>query len=253
MLKIGISACFFHPDPKRATFGKKTLLYYEQSMAHWVLKHGAYPILLPTISPYADVSKILDFVDGLILHGGADMAPSSYGETPLDPRWSGDAVRDQYEIALYREARRRGLPVLGICRGLQVINVAEGGSLYQDIPTQKPGSLKHRDAEIYDELFHQVQIEAGTCLAGVYGATRGTVNTVHHQAIKTLAPTLVAEAFCPNDEIIEAVRLKQTTWQGAKKDFVLGVQWHPEYTLNRSETLDEARLMQAFLNLINET
>ena len=252
MLKVGISACFFHPDPQRATFSKKTLLYYEQSMAHWVMNHGAYPVLLPTTSDKMEISQILNFVDGLLLHGGADVAPESYGEKPISERWPGDALRDQYEIALYREARRQGIPVLGICRGLQVINVAEGGSLYQDINTQLPGSRLHRDAEVYDQLFHQIDIDTNSCLAAIYKTTKGRINSVHHQGVKDLGPHLVAEAWCSEDKVIEGLRHQQTSWDGAKKDFVLAVQWHPEFMQGQTETLSEATLMGAFLNKLKE-
>ncbi|MCB0366564.1 MAG: gamma-glutamyl-gamma-aminobutyrate hydrolase family protein [Bdellovibrionaceae bacterium] len=253
MLKVGISACFFHPDPARATFSKKTLLYFEQSMAHWVLNHGAYPILLPTESDKADVAQIMSFVDGLLLHGGADVAPESYGEKAFSERWPGDRIRDQYEIKLYQEARRQGKPVLGICRGLQVINVAEGGTLFQDIQTQNEKALQHRDADKYDGLFHQVTVEADSCLAALYGEKGGKVNSVHHQAVKDLAPTLVVEARCPEDDIIEGFRHEKTKWDGPKEDFVLAVQWHPEFmqTLN-NETLSESKLMSAFLQKLGD-
>ena len=104
-----------------------------------------------TLADYAD------WLDGLVLQGGADVSPTSYGETPLQPKWGGDRIRDDYEIALLDAFAERGKPVLGICRGLQLINVAFGGTLLQDIATQQPGALEHRDAEIYDRNFHGVE------------------------------------------------------------------------------------------------
>jgi len=252
MIRVGISACFFHPDPKRITFSKKTLLYYEQQMSHWVMNHGAYPILLPTVSNKMPLSQIVDFVDGLLLHGGADVAPESYGEKPISKCWPGDAIRDRYEIDLYQEARRQGKPILGVCRGLQVINTAEGGSLYQDINTQVKGSRQHRDGDKYDQFFHQITIDKNTCLSDIYASSEGRINSVHHQAVKELGKNLVAEAWCSEDQMIEGLRHKSTSWEGPKKDFVLAVQWHPEFMQGQTETLSEASLMRAFLKKLAE-
>ena len=247
MIRVGISACFFYPDPKRATFSKKTLLYYEQQMAHWVMNHGGYPILLPTVSDKLSLNQIMGFVDGLLLHGGADVAPESYGEKPINENWLGDAFRDQYEINLYREARLQNKPILGICRGLQIINVAEGGTLYQDINTQVKGSRQHRDSGKYDKLFHQVNIGKNTCLSHIYALSKSRVNSIHHQAVKDLGADLVVEAWCSEDQIIEGICHKSSHWEGSKKDFVLAVQWHPEFMQGHTDTLNEAFLMKAFL------
>ncbi|MFN3565644.1 MAG: gamma-glutamyl-gamma-aminobutyrate hydrolase family protein [Burkholderiaceae bacterium] len=225
---VGISACFFHPDAQRPVFTGKTLQYVEQSIVHWVQSAGAIAFVIPspdgptrrgdvTLAEYADV------LDALVLEGGSDMWPGSYGEQPLRPEWNGDRVRDEYEIALTRAFVARGKPVLGVCRGLQVLNVAFGGTLYQDIATQVPGALKHRDAALYDRNFHAIEFVAGTRLARLYrGNPRATVNSVHHQAIKDLAAEFTVEARCPDDGIVEAIR-----WTGPS--YVAGVQWHPEF------------------------
>jgi putative glutamine amidotransferase len=140
MLKIGISACFFHPDPQRAVFKGKTLQYVEQEMAHWVMQKDAMALMIP--SPEGDSRRpgsrvsVGDYareLDGLVLMGGSDVSPESYGEKPLKPEWTGDRIRDDYEIALLRSFIAAGRPVLGVCRGAQVINVGQGGTLYQDI------------------------------------------------------------------------------------------------------------------------
>lgn len=251
MIRIGISPCFFHPDPQRGTFSKKTLLYFEQSMAHWVMNHGGCPILLPTPSLHLHSWDILQWVDGLILHGGADVAPENYGETPLNEKWMGDNVRDQYEMELYHQAKRRKLPILGICRGMQVINVAEGGSLFQDLNTQKPDSLIHRDQDLYDELFHEIHILSDTYLAHIYPQiSLSKVNSVHHQGIKRLAEDLRIEAICPQDQTIEAVRHKDMDPIHSDTPFIMGVQWHPEYMQGRTQLLKEDQLMEGFLRAI---
>ncbi len=226
-LRIGVAACFMHADPTRPVFKGKTLLYLEQSAAHWLMAGGALPLLLPTPAGDLKPRDLLAGFDGLLLQGGADVAPLSYGEEPLKPEWAGDRPRDVYETALIDAARTVGLPLLGLCRGLQMLNVALGGTLYQDIATQQPGALWHRDWERYDALQHDIAIESGSWLAASYGGRRkARVNTVHHQAIARLADGLVAEARAIPDGIIEAVRYGGP---GADDWFAYAVQWHPEF------------------------
>jgi putative glutamine amidotransferase len=123
-----------------------------------------------------------------------------------------------------REFLAQGKPVLGVCRGAQLINVAYGGSLLQDIELQSPGALNHRDWNIYDQNFHSVEFVSGTKLASLYpGTTRAKINTIHHQGLKELGKGLKVEARSPDDGMIEAVRLEHA------KDWVFAVQWHPEW------------------------
>ncbi len=246
-LKIGISACFLHPDPSRAVFAKKTLQYIEQSMAHWVMSTGALPVMIP--SPAGDSAQgephfedYAQWLDGLVLHGGADVWPGSYGETPLQERWSGDRLRDEYEQALVKAFVAAGKPVFGVCRGLQLINVAFGGTLYQDIGTQRPESLVHRDADRYDHNFHQLEIVPETRLQGLLaGAQSCKINSIHHQGIKQLAEGFVVEARCPDDGMIEAIR---HTGPG----YIAAVQWHPEFHRPELDTLDDTPLLNDFLD-----
>ena len=248
-LRIGISSCFFHADPTRPVFKGKTLLYLEQSMSLWLQSQGALTYLIPNLGPNSRV-KLSDYLadlDGLVLQGGSDVCPKSYGEEPLKPEWNGDYVRDQYEIALIRAFIKAGKPVLGICRGLQVLNVALGGSLYQDIATQIPGAQNHRDWNVYDQLFHRVEIEKGSALSRLYPKLReAKVNTVHHQAIKKLGKGLAVEAWSvqpdgQRDGVIEAVR-----HQGPS--YVAAVQWHPEFLDPKDSSLFDTRpLLKEFL------
>jgi putative glutamine amidotransferase len=225
---IGISACFFHPDAERPVFTGKTLQYVEQSIVHWVQSAGALALMIP--SPEGDtkrgdvtLAEYAAMLDGLVLHGGSDMWPGSYGEEPLRPEWIGDRVRDEYEIALLRAFIDAGKPVLGVCRGLQVINVAFGGTLYQDLALQHPESRAHRDAALYDQNFHEIDFVAGTRLATLYpGIAQGRVNSVHHQAVKKLADGFTVEATSTDDSLIEAIR-----WTGGS--YLAAVQWHPEF------------------------
>jgi putative glutamine amidotransferase len=245
-LLVGISACFFHADPNRPIFTGKTLQYVEQSIAHWVMATGALAVMIP--SPEGDTKKgdatLDDFasrLDALVLEGGSDVWPGSYREQPLEARWSGDRVRDVYEKQLLEAFAARGKPVLGVCRGLQLMNVALGGTLYQDIDTQRPGPIRHRDAVIYDRNFHEVEFVPGTRLAALHvGTARATVNSVHHQAIKDLAPGLVVEARSPADGLVEAIRRPGGSYMAA-------IQWHPEFHRREEGTLDDTPMLADFL------
>jgi len=241
-LKLAVSASFFHADPARPIFTGKTLQYIEQSVARWVMSQGDLAVMVPAPEPLARVAEYASWLDGLVLMGGSDLWPGSYGEQPMDPRWHGDRIRDEYEIALARAFVAAGKPVFGVCRGLQLLNVAFGGTLYQDIATQRPQALKHRDAALYDRLFHRIDFEPGTRLARLYaGAPGATVNSVHHQGIKDLARDFTVEARCPDDDTIEAVR-----WRGPS--YVAAVQWHPEFHIGVDEQglIDDAPLLADF-------
>ena len=179
-----------------------------------------------------------------MLHGGADVSPLSYGEKPIQDKWAGDRIRDEYEIDLVAAFERHGKPVFGVCRGLQLLNVAYGGTLYQDIETQIPKALRHRDAQVYDNNFHGVEIAPGSRLAALYSNDkRVKVNSIHHQAIKDLAPGFEVEAMSHEDGIVEAIRRTDQT-----QPYVAAVQWHPEFHRCDSDTIDDAALLEDFLS-----
>ena len=212
-----------HADPDRALFRGKALQYVEVRMAKAVWRAGGQPVVLVELDDPAAIEAQVAELDGLLLTGGADVAPGSYGEEPLRPEWGGDAVRDAYEIDLIRRAEARGIPILGICRGAQVIAAAFGGALWQDINTQIEGTLVHRDWHRYDQLGHDATLTAGSWVSKVYGdATRLGVNSIHHQSIKRVPEGFTATAVAP-DGVLEA--LERIDAQG----FVVGVQWHPEW------------------------
>ena len=223
MKKIGVSACFFHADPQRPIFKGKTLLYMEQALSHWLMAEGEQAWMVPAPAPGSPVTlkDLVAELDGLVLQGGSDVSPQSYGEAALKPEWAGDYVRDQYEIALVQEFRAQGKPVLGICRGAQLLNVAFGGSLYQDIPTQVSGAPVHRNWEAYDQVFHSLSLRGS--LAKLYpGVSEAKVNSIHHQGIKALGAGLNVEAVSDQEGLVEAVRAQAGP-------YLLGVQWHPEF------------------------
>ena len=245
MLKIGLSACFFHPDPNRNIFKGKTLQFLEQSIARWVMSSGAMLFMIPAPQENSLI-KLGDYareLDGLVLQGGADISPTSYGETPMKPEWSGDKIRDDYEIALTRAFMKEHKPVLGICRGVQLINVAMGGSLFQDIRTQRPDAQSHRDAALYDQAFHEVEFVPNSGLAKLFpGVSKAMINTVHHQAPKDIGKDLTVEAWSVPDRIPEALR-----WQG--DSYMFGVQWHPEFQdPTRKDLLGAKPILDEFLS-----
>ena len=248
-LKIGISARLLYPDSQRTFLPTKAVQYLEQSVANWIMSAEVLAFMVPELSlatphqPTTKVKHYVDALDGLLLQGGADMSPKSYGEQPVNPLWAGDEVRDRYEIELFQEFVTQGKPVFGICRGHQVINVALGGTLYQDIPTQCEGKLEHRNDEKYEHCYHDVRILPNTWLSRQFpDVTTKRVNTIHHQAIKGLGEGLVVEALSEPDGMVEAIR-----WEG--HSFVVGVQWHPEF-MDPSDAafVDSRPLLKAFLD-----
>jgi putative glutamine amidotransferase len=255
-LLIGVSARIYTPGSEsfdaRGVW-TKTLHYLEQSVARWVLGGGALAVMVPALdcdvpagtTPAQcgiDLARYAQALDGLVLQGGNDVAPQQYGEQPLHPDWHGDRMRDLYEIELVRAFVDAGKPVFGICRGLQLLNVAYGGSLYQDIGTQQPEALDHRVLGRYEHHHHTVEFVPGTQLARLFpGVQRATTNSIHHQGIKTLAPGFVVEARCPEDGMIEAIRRPGP-------GYVAGVQWHPEF--HRPDdpvTLNDTPILADFL------
>ncbi|MDB4656123.1 gamma-glutamyl-gamma-aminobutyrate hydrolase family protein [Flavobacteriales bacterium] len=243
MIKIGVSACFFHPDLDRATFGPKTLSYIENDMAAYVARPGVLPILIPEL-PRAEKLSMIAEMDGLVLQGGSDLAPETYGEKPIG-RWLGDGIRDEYELELTDLFRKEDKPVLGICRGFQIMNAFYDGTLFQDIETQRPNSNQHRNAVEYDRVHHGVRFEEGSFFEKLYADEKNPmVNSVHHQAVKELGKGLLPQAFAAEDGIIEAF-----IHESAEPGKVMGVQWHPEFFHTMGDKLiDPFKIIDTFLS-----
>jgi putative glutamine amidotransferase len=189
-------------------------------------KVGAVPWLIPLIPHDPDtLSEICNRLDGIFITGGVDVDPARYGEPKTPLCGATDPDRDAVEIALLRHALDRNLPVLAVCRGLQILNVACGGTLYQDVTAQVPAALKHDHFPTPEKpsrkfLAHDVTVKANSRLGHILGEAVVPVNSMHHQAIKDLAPSLAATAYAP-DGIIEGV-------EGTGGQFLVAVQWHPE-------------------------
>jgi len=186
---------------------------------------GGLPVLVPVLDAEEAVSALLDVLDGLVLAGGGDLDPQRFGEEPLPQLGEVDPERDAFELALARLAMERDMPVLGICRGMQVLNVAAGGTLYQDIPSQVPRALLHDQTAPRWYPCHEVRIEEETQLAAILGAPSLRVNSFHHQAVKVVAPQFRVSAKA-KDAVVEGIESRENR-------FVLGVQWHPECMVER--------------------
>lgn len=247
MLKIGVSSCFMYPDANRSVFGPKTLSYIENEMAVYLSRSGVMPILIPDLSDEL-VKEWVHEMDGFVFQGGTDMSPQSYSEEPIEGgKWKGDPVRDKYELKLMDLAMKSDKPILGICRGLQLMNVYFGGSLYQDTKTQRPEVMVHRDASTYDHLSHEVKFVEGKILDRIYREdTSNRVNSIHHQSIKSLGANLEVLAESVEDGVIEAIGYVK-----APEGWVMGVQWHPEFSQTlASEVINADRLYDCFLGQV---
>ena len=187
-----------------------------------ISRAGGLPVIFPFTEDEQEVQQLTDMCDGLLFTGGPDISPDYYHETPMEKLVSVCPKRDILECLAFRAAFERDKPVLGICRGIQLINVCLGGSLYQDIPVQHPSDVVHQQLPPYDRPVHNVNIAESSPLHRCFGVDSLPVNSHHHQAISNLAPALKAMAFSP-DGLIEAVYMPEKT-------FLWAVQWHPERT-----------------------
>ncbi|GGB87853.1 gamma-glutamyl-gamma-aminobutyrate hydrolase family protein [Pseudoduganella buxea] len=253
-LRIGISARIFHPEAGATGLRSKNLQYLEESIAQWVMSRDVLVFMIPTVNTdgllHPSNIRLRDYarhLDGLVLQGGADVSPQSYAETPTRPEWSGDRARDMYELELLHEFVEAGKPVLGICRGCQLINVAFGGTLYQDIATDVPTAMPHVHDD-YDRHRHEIVFPADSSLAKLFGQRLGgVVNSIHHQAVKTLGRDMQVEAMSVPDGVVEAIRYR-------KAPFVMGLQWHPEFhRAGGEELLDCTGILDNFLRVARET
>jgi putative glutamine amidotransferase len=218
---IGVSTSItVGANPERA--------YVNSAYLHAVQQAGGVPVALPPQLSSASMRQLAGDLQGLLLTGGGDMDPALFGETPHATLYDVAPSRDTLETSVLHVALDRGLPVLAVCRGLQVLNVALGGSLHQDVGTDPGTQLAHSQKEPRDQPTHKVKLTPGCRLAATLGADELEVNSMHHQAIKRLGRGLTAVAWAP-DQIVEGAEI------GDPSRFVLGVQWHPEELVGHSE------------------
>ena len=253
-LKIGISARIFHPEPGSKGLRSKTLQYLEESIAHWVMSRDVLVFMIPTVDTqgllHPSHIRLHDYakhLDGLVLQGGADVSPLTYSEVATRHEWQGDRMRDMYELELLHEFVEQGKPILGVCRGCQLINVAFGGTLHQDIATDLPEAIPHV-TETYEHNRHTLTFPEGSSLAQMLAPVDvPIVNSIHHQSVKTLGRDLSVEAVCAEDGVVEAIRYR-------KAPFVMGLQWHPEFhRAGGPEFLDCTPVLDNFLRAARET
>jgi putative glutamine amidotransferase len=205
---------------------------------------GLIPLVVPPIAT-EDIPAVLDAVQGLVLTGGEDVDPAYFGAARHPATGPANEPRDRSELALAREAAARRLPTLAICRGVQVLNVALGGSLVQDIPTEIATKLAHDAEGARNTRVHDVAVDRGTLLGSIISAEKIATNSFHHQSVDRLAPGLKTVAKSP-DGVIEAVECTDRAW------WAVGVQWHPEELTQTPEDWDRklfgafARAVQAF-------
>ena len=199
---------------------------------------GGIPIILPLVADLGARRRLLTHIDGLMLTGsGPDLAPELYGERQRYKFRVMSQRRATFELEMAQLARSADLPLLGICGGMQALNVAFGGSLYQDIDSQRPHPLRHRQTAQATLLSHAVKIAPNSMLRRIVRTATMRVNSSHHQSVKDVAPSLQASAVAP-DGIIEAI-------ESTAQRFLLGIQWHPEFLFDRY--LPHRRLFEAFL------
>ncbi len=204
---------------------------------------GAIPWIIPLLDDEATLRAIYDRVDGIFLPGGVDIDPDSYNEARTPACGRVDPDRDRTEIMISNWAMKDGKPILAVCRGAQLLSVAAGGSLYQDVTIEYPGAIKHdywpkSGVSTRQDLVHDVSVVPNTRLDRILGTSEFRVNSMHHQGIKNLPQNLVANAFAP-DGLIEGVEAKED-------EFVVGVQWHPEDLADKDPQM--RKLFDAFVD-----
>lgn len=224
---------------------KKEIYFMRSGYTRGIEKAGGIPVMLPLTTDPELIRYFADTIDGFLFSGGHDLTPSLYGAKPIDNTY-GDPVyeRDLMEKALLQEALKRDKPVLGVCRGIQMINVVMGGDLYQDLPTERPSEIQHlkphKGAEEKpqdDENTHWVEIEKDSPLHQLLGKELLNVNSYHHQAVKKLAPSLKVMGRAL-DGVVESV-------YSPEHYFVWGVQWHPELIFENDK--DALKLFEEFV------
>jgi putative glutamine amidotransferase len=224
---IGITAPLFQ--------GKVTL---DQDVVNSILMAGGIPYILPYTKDLSTIDEVIGHIHGLLLSGGVDIDPTLYGEEPIPGLGEIMPERDELETALIERALKVNLPILAICRGIQMLNVAAGGNMYQDIYNQKSDLLQHSQRAPRTHLSHFVQTKEKTLIRTISASEVFKVNSFHHQAVKDPAPGFIISAIS-SDGVVEAI-------ESQEHKFVLGVQWHPEFLTPLDEVSN--KIFTAFIH-----
>ena len=203
-----------------------------------ILNAGGIPVVLPLTDDMDILKQIVDTYDGFLFTGGHDVSPKLYGEDKLDVCGECCELRDNMEKALFTMLYEKDKAILGICRGIQFINSMLGGTLYQDLPTQKPSDIEHHQLPPYDEPIHKVNITPNTPLYELLGREELSVNSYHHQAVKELSSELCAMAYS-TDGLVEAI-------YSPYKNYIWAVQWHPEFSYLKDE--NSRKIFKSFVD-----
>ena len=221
--------------------GQTTKVSVNEAYTRAILQAGLIPLVVPPMSEEAAVA-ILDSVRGVVLTGGEDVDPVHFGADRHPETGPANDLRDRIELALAKEAAARKIPTLAICRGVQVLNVALGGTLVQDIPSEVETQINHDAKTERNTRVHEVTVDSGSRLAGIVGAGTISTNSFHHQSVERLAPGLSTVATSP-DGVVEAVECSDRGW------WMVGVQWHPEELTATPEDWDR-KLFAAFADAV---
>lgn len=220
-------------------------LYDETKNSYWMLPGymqgiemaGGLPIMLPLSDDEQLLMQVANTFDGFLFTGGHDVSPALYNQQPIEQCGMPCLKRDSMEKKLFELVLKQNKPALGICRGIQLFNVLSGGTLYQDLPAQKPSTINHHQTLPYDHPIHQVKLVDDTPLSNLLKEDVIAVNSYHHQAIKDLAPTFKAMAYS-EDYLIEAI-------YHPDKKFIWAVQWHPEFSYQNDQ--NSQKILSAFV------
>ncbi len=240
---IGVTPDFNAGD-REDMGGREPTYFLRANYVRAVEELGGIPLILPLVAGPAARRRLLDGLDGLLLTGsGPDLHPGLYGERQRYPFPLVSKRRADFELELVHQARHRDLPLLGICGGMQAVNVACGGSLFQDLPSQVPNAGNHRQTTKAVHVSHPVSITPHSLLRKIINKATLLVNSSHHQSVKAVASSLMASAVAP-DGIIEAI-------ESSRHRFFLAVQWHPEFLFERHAA--HRRLFEALLRAATRT
>ncbi|HVP36564.1 MAG TPA: gamma-glutamyl-gamma-aminobutyrate hydrolase family protein [Terriglobales bacterium] len=229
---IGITCSIEEKEDRNRKYPQVYPFDYVKRQYYFAIeKAGGMPIILPNLYDLSLVDNILETVDGLLFSGGYDLDPKNYGEDKPHRSVKITPGRDRFELSLVKKARERNIPIFGICRGCQIINVAYGGTLYQDISLRKEFTLEHKikQSSRYKKR-HPIVIKEGSKLFSILRKKEIEVNTSHHQLIKEIAPGFVVSAFSKEDGVVEAL-------ESPEDDYLLSVQWHPEVPYDEKNSI----------------